>query len=569
MRNFLDRTWPETRSNKPQNIPTGWYAVRGSRTGEICRMLQSEEKVAVLLQEANPTWAQMELPVLHIATSDRVYLFELSKVAEEPDFQSLIKEGPLKITFDAMDLSVFFRQFGLELSLPFCLLTANKLLSNGIDSDNKDLDGLIKSVLGRTLPKSQGSLKARIQSQANETAILLDLETNILAQLEESEIEQVMMQEMEVIPILTSMMVTGVPFTRELWLEQVQELEKEKATLEESRPPIFEGISMLSHRDVSNTLEENGFSPDDDELEPVWASLMRQVEQKLSCYGRNFLKHVGKHTGRLHPNWELLGSVTGRITASEPAVQNLPKNGQFRRCIRASEGYSLIMGDFSQIELHVAAVLSGSEALLQAFQDKLDIHRFTAAQVNNIPPEEVTTEQRQAAKALNFGLIFGMGVESLIKYAADGYNVQMSVEEAKSFKQSFFSTYPGLAKWHQQLLEEGRQNLASYTPLGRRRLYHGQEEDLFAKLLNFPVQGTAADGMKRALVYLHEGLRKYEDDAKIIMIVHDEVVLEVKNELIDEVRAILEDSMLKGMRQIVRNVPIEVQISVGKNWSFK
>lgn len=238
----------------------------------------------------------------------------------------------------------------------------------------------------------------------------------------------------------------------------------------------------------------------------------RRCAKALSTFLHPLPDMLHMETGRLHPHYGQIGAWSGRMSCGGPNVQQIPREAAFRRCFAAPPGRVMVLADYSQIELRVAAQISGDERMLQAYAAGEDLHRLTASLISGMPPEQVSKTQRQAAKAVNFGLIFGMGAQGLKDYAAQSYGVSMTLADAERFRASFFKAYPGIAHWHQRV-REGRpqsgQVAEGRTLTGRKFLF--TENAGLAGLYNTPVQGTAADIAKAALGLLMDGLGEWPD----------------------------------------------------------
>jgi DNA polymerase-1 len=235
--------------------------------------------------------------------------------------------------------------------------------------------------------------------------------------------------------------------------------------------------------------------------------------------------------------------------------------------VKAPEGRVLVKADYSQIELRIAAKISADERMLEAFAAGQDIHTITARSITG--KEQVSQEDRKLAKAVNFGLLYGMGPAGLRHYARGSYGVEMTSEEAERYWRSFFETYPGLKAWHDlEYRELKKGGTETRTLTGRRRT----SVTKLTGRLNSPVQGTGADGLKLALAYLWE--RRQEcHDAQPILAVHDEIVVECDEKRAEKVEAWLKKAMINGMDEVVNGlkadgppVPIEVEVESGRTW---
>jgi len=265
-----------------------------------------------------------------------------------------------------------------------------------------------------------------------------------------------------------------------------------------------------------------------------------------------------------------LGAGTGRMTCSSPNLQQTPH--ELRAYIKPREGCVLVKADFSQIELRIAAALAKDRRMLQAFREGTDLHRLTASLILSKPIDRVAKEERQLAKALNFGLLYGMGAGGLKTYAATQYGVSLSLERAREYREKFFATYPGLAKWHRdtgrtlrEAKSRGEGGIVVETLAGRKRWV---PEDALTAALNTPVQGTGADGLKAAVAVLYKRLleRGLWGEVRIVLLVHDEVVVEAPEPLAVVATHLLTEAMREGMEAIVKGVPIEVEAGIYADW---
>jgi DNA polymerase-1 len=288
----------------------------------------------------------------------------------------------------------------------------------------------------------------------------------------------------------------------------------------------------------------------------------REAVKRAGTYGEAWLdKALDRVTGRIHADYLQLGSQAGRMSCTRPNVQNLPRSATYRGCIAAEEGHCIVKADYSQIELRIAAVIAQDQALLQAYQAGQDVHVATAARLLSVAPEAVTKEARQLAKAVNFGLLYGMGARTLQTYAQQQYRVTLTPDKASTYRQRWFAAYPGLARWHQDTA--ATQPAETRTLAGRRRL----AVDTYTKRLNSPVQGTGADGMKWAMARLFAH-RDEAPDARLIAVVHDELVAECPIEAAEATAAWLQTHMQTAMQELVQDaVPIEVETTIGQDWA--
>jgi len=294
----------------------------------------------------------------------------------------------------------------------------------------------------------------------------------------------------------------------------------------------------------------------------------RGLAKLKSTYTDKLPRMVDPATGRVHTNYAQAVAVTGRLASNDPNLQNIPVRTQEGRRIReafiASAGYQIVSADYSQIELRIMAHISRDASLLKAFAAGEDIHRATAAEIFGIPPKEVGAEQRRYAKVINFGLIYGM--------SAFGLASQLGIERAAAqlYMERYFARYPGVADYMQRTRELAKQQGFVETVLGRRLwlpdIYSSngaRRQGAERAAINAPMQGTAADLIKLAMIAVHEWLKQKQLKAKLIMQVHDELVLEVP----DDELGLLKSELPKLMCGVAKlEVPLVVDVGAGPNW---
>ncbi|MCB9445740.1 MAG: hypothetical protein H6669_16050 [Ardenticatenaceae bacterium] len=265
------------------------------------------------------------------------------------------------------------------------------------------------------------------------------------------------------------------------------------------------------------------------------------------------------------------GAITGRLASSNPNLQNIPIRSevgqQIRRGFVARPGWIFLAADYSQVELRVLAHISQDEALLNAFRQDQDIHRTTAAAVYSIPLEEVTYNQRRFAKAVNFGLIYGMGAFRLAR------DSELTLAEAENYIKEYFARFPGIQRYLDETKRKAKKDGYVETLFGRRRYFPifkmgggGQNKQFELRAereaVNHPIQGTAADIIKIAMLRLHEELlANYK--ARMILQVHDELLLEVPEKELAQVKPLMIDVMSNAFKL---DVPLKVDASTGYNW---
>jgi DNA polymerase-1 len=395
--------------------------------------------------------------------------------------------------------------------------------------------------------------------------------------------------EMPLVSVLSEMEMAGVQLDADFLERMSAEMKIELDRLiEEIYRMAGEEFNINSPKQLSHILfdklelpvirrTKTGYSTDENVLEelsrehPLPRKLLeyRQLMKLKSTYVDALPRMVNSRTGRIHTSFNQTITATGRLSSSEPNLQNIPIRTEFSKTIRkafvAPDGHHVILSaDYSQIELRIMAHLSGDEALLQAFRQDADVHARTAAAVFGISQEEVTPELRRQAKVVNFGIIYGMSPYGLAK------QLEIEPQEASRFIDSYFQIYPQVQQYMERIVQQAEEQGYVTTLLGRRRylpeLRSGQAPVVaFARrtAINTPIQGTAADLIKVAMIRIQQALKEGGLATRMIIQIHDELVFEVPKKELDKVRPLVGSHMEKALEL---DVPIKVEIGAGRSW---
>lgn len=293
----------------------------------------------------------------------------------------------------------------------------------------------------------------------------------------------------------------------------------------------------------------------------------RQLSKLRSTYTEGLLK-VADEKGRVHTTFTQTVTATGRLSSVEPNLQNIPVRTELGRELRrffvAPQGKKLIDADYSQIELRLLACISGDQNMIDAFQNGVDIHTVTASQVFGVPPEAVTPEMRKSAKAVNFGIVYGISAFSLSE------DLGVTRAEADDYIKSYFRTYPGIERYLSETVERAKKEGYVTTLSGRRRSIpeltsgKGMLKKFGERVaMNSPIQGTAADIIKKAMIRVDRALQKAKLDARLILQVHDELIVECSEKDVSAAAEILRREM-EGVMQLA--VPLTVELNIGDSW---
>jgi DNA polymerase-1 len=308
---------------------------------------------------------------------------------------------------------------------------------------------------------------------------------------------------------------------------------------------------------------------------PIIESILqhRAISKLLGTYVEALPRLVNPRTGRLHTSFNQSGAVTGRISSSNPNLQNIPMRTELGRQVRkafvAEKGWRLVGADYSQVELRVLAHLCQDPALIDAFRNDMDIHATTAAAVYGVEFDAVSVEQRSFAKRVNFGLLYGMSSFRLAQETG------MPRAEADQFVREYFDRFPGVETYLDETKRQAAERGYVETLMGRRRYFPAlegqgggrsmaiQRAAAEREAINMPVQGTAADIMKVAMYRVHRALTKGHYDARLLLQVHDELVLEVPTDELTKIVSMLRKQMSSAFELVV---PLKVDVKIGQNW---
>ena len=425
---------------------------------------------------------------------------------------------------------------------------------------------------------------------AAQAEMVLRLEEAFRAEIEEHHLTPLLEEiEIPLIPVLVDMETTGVLIDRAILGEMSRGFNKELTGLEmdiyraaggefnlgstpQLRTVLFEKLKLPVLKRT-----KTGPSTDVEVLEQLAATghevprLMmeyRELSKLKSTYVDALPGYIRAETGRVHTTFNQTGAATGRLSSSDPNLQNIPvrtkRGGEIRRAFIAPPGRLLLTADYSQVELRLLAHLSGDPAFVAAFQRGGDIHRQTAAVIFGVPETSVTGEMRARAKTINFATIYGQGALALSRQLA------ITLEEAKAFIKHYFERFAGVRAWLDQTVDEARQRGFVETLFGRRRYIPELRDRNFSirafgerTATNSPLQGSAADLIKIAMIRIHAALRERRLDAKMVLQVHDELVFEVSDGHRVEAGDLVKREM-EGVADL--RVPLVVTVGAGKNW---
>ena len=502
----------------------------------------------------------------------------------------LLENKSVKVIHNAKFELKFLLQNGIELKGQiFDSMLADKLLQAGRREHSSTLEHLVRFYLKRPLDKEQqnsnwnGDLTAgQLAYAAIDAQILLPLREKLISRLKSEKLIEVAQLEFDCVWTIAQMELAGIRLEVDRWQNYCQLIQKNIGQYQARLQRHFaewsqkegKSINLQSTQQLQAALASLGIqvkSTKKSTLETksdsvVVADLLqyKHWQSQDSRYATKILESIHPQTNRIHAEYHQLGTKTGRLSCSNPPLQQIPTQPQVRSCFVPTEGNKFIIADYSQIELRVAAQISQDQRMIEAYQQGEDLHRLTASLLTGTSTIEVTDEQRQAAKAVNFGLLFAMGAKGLRSYALDTYGVEMSLERANQFKQCFFDNYAGFAAFLQNSTSRKVKRLRTLS--GRIRYFTRGYASL-PNALNTPIQGTAADIIKQALADLPTKLS--DTKAQIVACIHDEIIIEVEMEQAETAKMILEKVMVKAGKHYLTDVPIVVEATIADSWAGK
>lgn len=385
-------------------------------------------------------------------------------------------------------------------------------------------------------------------------------------QLEVKGLRQVYWRENKANAIISKLNNHGICFDFEGWNRALNDDRHEMVQLEEDIKRLLqnEEINLNSPQQLIQAFQNLGLdipSTSDEVLalhedKHSVIPLLRKYRRKgikVRTYG-NKLQEAICSDGRLRADWKIIGATSGRMVCKKPPLQAMPSKS--KEFFTPEKGNKFVIADYSQIELRVLAEIANDIKLKAQFEGEVDLHKGTAALIFQKEVSEVTKEDRQVAKSLNFGMAYGIteyGIQkNLIKSG-----LEVSLEQAKQYRLQFLEVYPEVQRLQDRLLQS-----VAVRSLGGRRW--ASEGLTLTQRLNYPIQGSAADGLKEALILLNEQLRS---NWRICAIIHDEVVLEIPEQEADEAKEVLETCMITGMKKIINHVPVEVEATIQDYWT--
>jgi DNA polymerase I-like protein with 3'-5' exonuclease and polymerase domains len=549
------------------------------------------------------------LRLIQLASPDGVYIVDLNRFADadlksgaemEPLRRLLTAPRPIKIAHNAkFDAKFIKHNLGVDIVGIFDTLLASQIVSAGGLEDRHGLNAIAERYLNEAVDKSERLSnwefelsESQLQYAARDAAVLLPLRDKLIERIRALDLIQCAQLEFECVMPVVDIELTGFFMNKERWLEQLAIVETRRGELaNELQEMLGEGVAQASlfgppraninldsQPQVTDALNRLGIPLPDSTRNwklqplavqyPVVAKLLeyRTMQKALTSYGQNMIEYINPKTGRLHADFRQIGAPTGRFACTNPNIQQVPHAPEYRRCFTGNPaGRKLVIADYSQIELRILAEFSNDHGFIEAFNSGADLHRVTAAQVFSVSLDQVTKDQRDFAKRLNFGVVYGIGAQRFSMMTG------LSVTEAEDVLRRYFATYRKLDAYLRESASRAVSEKQARTASGRLIKFNFDAADRQQVSMtqrngkNAPIQGTSADILKRALRLLNDELRN--TSAKIVNIIHDEIVVEVDDAEAAAVAQTVERAMCAAGEEYLQTVPVKVETQIAGEWA--
>ena len=559
----------------------------------VAKTLQSAEAIGVDIETTALSPRDGGMRLLQLATSRETFVIDAFEISDLSLLAEVLEGGTVKVGHNLkFDYQFLHAIYGISLSPLFDTMLAAQVLDGGNYAVSYSLEAVVERYLDESLDKSEqrsdwsGVLsEAQLEYAAQDASVLLPLRDRLAASLEEERLGRISRIEFEAVAAIAEMELAGIKLDVGRWKElevTVRERRDRAADHLESFFPPPEGILPLeglgprlnlnSPKQITDAFKTLGIELPDTKVwtllkvdHPAAKALLeyRELQKKLGTYLETYPGFISPKTGRIHANFLQCRVPTGRLACTAPNIQQIPHEDEFRRCFVAEDGNTLVIADYSQIELRILAEVSEDPAFVGAFQRGMDLHRLTAATMYNVSMDDVTKDQRSAAKRINFGLMYGRGARSL--------SAQLGTDEdrGRQLIDEYFANYPKVQRFLQRTANRAMRDRTLRTLAGRVRKFGNDPvaDDRGAmrrEAMNYPIQGAASDIAKLALVYIREEVEGL--DARLINSIHDEFVIECAEEQAIQVSEKTQAAMVRAGEDILEKVPVQVEVEVSSEW---
>ena len=604
----------EVNNNSLQDFPKQKYEYI-TNSEDAIRVLEKIERYPMVEVDTETTGLDAltdKVVLLQLGIAGKAFIFDVREGnVDARIFKPLLEDKDhLKILQNVVfDYKMLKTNFDIEITRIYCTMLAEQLLFLGLNP-KANLQYLSAKYFHLNMPKdvaltfrkyNQEYQKHQLDYAANDVSLLRDIYNLQLPQLKQHGLMRVAKLEFEFIKPLAEMELNGITLDVEKWREIIDEMTIERdllrAQISEILSPTIDqttlfNVSLLnldSPIQLVKSLNTLGIPVESTDVKvlakykdnPIVKSILdyRKYEKFITTYGEALISKIHPKTGRLHTDFTQMVS-TGRLSSSAPNLQNIPKEQRYRSCFVSSPGYKFVTSDMSQAELRILADYSRDPAFLEAYATGQDLHTRTACDMFGITQEDVERDKklkddnpnkkgyRDATKALNFGLIYGLTEVGLAR------RLGCSEKKAKNLIDKYFNQYRKIKEYLDKSGKFAVINRYNVTISGRKRFYKlpDPSDPSFNKIRgsveragkNGPIQGSNADTIKQSMIYVVERVKNY--DAKLLLTVHDEVIVEVREDQSEEVASIVSNSLVDGFAEFFKTVKMEADALIGDCW---
>lgn len=548
-----------------------------------------------------------KMTLLQIGVPNKAYVFDVRSDTEHSSigldlFKPLLTDKKvLKLLQNAVfDMKYIKRHGGYYIENIYDTMLAEQLFYLGLGFVRTDLASLVKRYLGITIDKEpRGTFSDygqtfepfQLEYAANDVVVLNLIRDMQMPRIQKENFENVCRLEFEFTKPMCEMELNGILFDvdkHRVILDDIEQARKRhgKAVAKflnstEDQTTLF-GVSLInidSNAQLLKALNKYGLNIDSTDVGvlskfvgvPVIDELLayRKAQKFISTYGETLIAKINEITGRLHTEFRQMVS-TGRMSSSSPNLQNIPKKQIYRSCYIARPGYKLVTADMSGAELRILGNLSADPVFVDCYANGIDLHTRTASEVFGIPFDEVKSDRRNAAKAINFGLAYGLSKFGLAR------RLKISEKEADDMINAYFARYSGIKRLLEGAARSAVRKRCSTTVSGRKRFYklpdYGHPEFNMKRRAveregkNAIIQGANADTIKESMIYVVNRLEERGMESRLLLTVHDEVVVEAPDHEVEEARAIVSQSLIDGFGKYFNLIPMETDALVGPCW---
>jgi len=607
-----------------QNPPLE-YVTSMDRAVEVLQLLQNERVLSVDTETSSLDPYTGHMFIVQIATDSISYIFDVRKIdlKKLPLFKEILEDrSKMKILQNgSFDYKFIKQHFDVSMDNVYDVMLTDMILFAGVGGYRFRLDAIVSRWLPDVRiekdlqtsfadqPKNMRISPEQLRYGAIDTLILFPVFEQQLKKLQQENLMNIAKLEFAVLRVVAEIELKGIYIDKEKWQNIIKQLKTKRDDVLQkfqaeirpyygySKTDLFgneaDSINVNSQMQLmdlfNNRLKLNVPSTGDailtDIKHPI-AEILRNYrgyEKLISAFGESLLAKINPITGRIHPHLIQLGAATGRFACQDPNLQQIPRNTEdapFRECFVPQPGNKLVVSDYSSFEMRILADLSGDEKMIMALRDGLDIHSYTAALMfgkeYSKDFKKLYPELRQMAKPIGFGLMYGMGAVGLMTRIKAETGKEITQEESQDLINRYFAAYPSVKAFLDLQAKNAVRDGFSTTPAGRKRWYtkpaandpdfRKKNSNIERQAKNHPIQGTNADAIKYALVFVQEEFKKRQVDGGIILTVHDEIVCEVKEDQAEEFAPVLQGEMIRAGELFLKKVPVVSDPFVGNVW---